>query len=97
MNRSNDVMLKALRSALRGSRLADDLQLPPEDWETVLKQAGEQEILPLVYEAVYPCQSFRSLARETRSKYQRGAQGAAIRQGHAPCRAVFPLFRRWQA
>lgn len=71
--------LAALRDGIRGIR-PDDPGLSGEDWASFLRLADEQEVLPLLYDAVYRCASFRTLEIERRRSYREKALQLAGRQ-----------------
>jgi hypothetical protein len=80
MTRPDAVMLEAVSAALRRAPIAADPNLGEADWAALLQLAAQQEILPLVYEAVYRCPSFKALEKNVREKHQKRALQAAIRQ-----------------
>ena len=80
MTRSNVVLLEAVQAALSKVPMADDPNLTEEDWEALLRLSAEQEVLPLVYEAVCRCPSFKVLESAIRQDYQNRALQIATRQ-----------------
>ncbi len=80
MTTVHKTLLRALYSGIH-SRPFDDPRHEPEDWVALLRCADDQGILPLIYETVYHCTSFKSLDRSVRNKYQSKALQAAMRQG----------------
>ena len=80
MTAVQEALLAAVRAAIRGDALADDPALSPEDWSALLRLAHEQELLPLVYEAVCRCRSLSALDRETRQTCCDRAVQLAARQ-----------------
>lgn len=59
MNRTNETFLAVLKAALAGEKADPGRQIPPEEWQTLFHMAGEHNVLPLFYEAVYEAPSFR--------------------------------------
>jgi len=80
MTRTDTALLNAIRVGLRGKPLADDPSLAADEWAALLRRSREQELLPLVYEAVYRCPSFRLLDRSVREEYRTQALQSATRQ-----------------
>ena len=80
MTRSDEVLLSTIRLGLHGAIIEDDPQLTAIDWDTLLKRAAEQEILPLVYEAIYRCPSFKAVDKTVRDEYRTRALQTATRQ-----------------
>ncbi len=80
MTGTDGTFFAALRAALRAQPLADDPQHDGSGWCVVLRRAEEQQLLPLVYEAVCRVHSFRTLAPDTCRHFQEKAVSAAVRQ-----------------
>ena len=80
MTRVHELLLAALRVGVRGKNLEPDPVLGASDWAELLRLAHEQELLPLVYDAVYRCPSFQTLDKGLRDKYRESALRAATRQ-----------------
>ncbi len=57
MNREQEYFLQALRGALRGERVGWAGEV---DWPALFRLAGQQNVLPLIYEAVCGCPAARS-------------------------------------
>ena len=49
----NEAFLNCISASLRGGSC--NLTLAPDDWRPLLQLAGEQKLLPMVYEAVRGC------------------------------------------
>ena len=79
MTRIQDYFLTALCRAVRGLP-ADDPTFSDREWDELLRLAREQELLPLVYNAVCQCSSFQNLDTGKRDAYQNTALTAATRQ-----------------
>lgn len=75
-----ETLLAALRCAAEGRALEPDPALSGQQWAELLCLAREQEILPLVYEAVYRCRSLSALDRDARLAYRDQAVQLAARQ-----------------
>lgn len=80
MNRSEEIFLSALSSAINGEELSLDPALTPDECQSLFYLAKEQEILPLLYEAVYRNPCFRTLDKDVASSFQESAITSIIRQ-----------------
>ena len=80
MNQSSHLILDILRAGLNGSPLPRDPGLDQDSWKALLQISEEQGILPLVYETVCRCQSFRTLEKDVRTSFQSRALHAVSRQ-----------------
>ncbi len=78
MTAVESALLWLIRAALHSE--AEEPTLSAEDWERLLRLAGEQELLPLVYDAAYRCASFRQLEAKTQKYFQERALRAVTRQ-----------------
>lgn len=78
MTSVESALLRLLRAALHGE--TEELTLSAEDGERLLRLAGEQKLLPLVYDAAYRCASFRQLEAKTQKYFQERALRAVTRQ-----------------
>lgn len=72
--------LAALSAAMRGRRCPDPLELSAPEWEAFFRLADEQQVLPMIFEAVYRCPSFESLDADRQEHYQAKALRVATRQ-----------------
>ena len=79
MTRIEQALLTVLRSVVHKGEVSD-LGLASEEWEKLLLLAQSQELLPLIYDNVYSCQSFRSLSAETSKGFREKALQLAMRQ-----------------
>ena len=80
MNEAFELLLGVLRAGLSGKPFSIDPAPEQHVWMKLLSLSTEQEILPLVYESVYRCPSFRTLEKEIRQQYRDKALYAATRQ-----------------
>lgn len=55
MNRSDKLLLEALKASLKNEKVTWDFEISVEDWELLLKKAEIHLVLPMIYEAVYSC------------------------------------------
>lgn len=53
-------MLEAFRCFVSGRSVTWEQELPAEDWAELFRLSQHHQILPMVYDAVYPCPAFRS-------------------------------------
>ena len=75
-----EIFLTALKHATHGTTMSLDLILSPSDWETQLMLAQEHKILPLIYDTVYRCRSFKTLNNELNRSFQERAVEQVVRQ-----------------
>ena len=61
----NEAFLNCISASLRGGSC--DLTLAPDDWRPLLQLAGEQKLLPMVYEAVRGTPAFSAAPEEVRT------------------------------
>ncbi len=71
--------LSILRSTVHGEK-AEDPDLSGEEWAALLKLADEQELLPLIFDAVFLCPSMSALPSEQKKEYREKTLRAAVRQ-----------------
>jgi len=79
MNRIAEAFLSILCSALAHVEIADP-DLSGDDWTALLRLADQHQLLPLVYDAAYRCDSFRRIPYEYRKEMRDRAVFAVIRQ-----------------
>ncbi len=80
MSPSDLLLLKIIRTGLMGRPLKYDPALGPESWVNLLRSAEGQELLPLVFHAVYRLPSFKELDKTVFEDYQSRSLRAATRQ-----------------
>lgn len=61
MDTIDQAFLQALRAALRGRAVSWEQPRSAEEWMRLLRLASVHNVLPLVFEAIYPCPAFASL------------------------------------
>ncbi len=49
------LLLESLSAAIGNKHVSWNKEIAPEDWAALLNLAADHKVLPLVYEAVYPC------------------------------------------
>ena len=70
----NQAFLRALRAALRGRTVSwtgagpDKGPDSPETWGRLLRMASVHNVLPMVYEAVWPCPAFSAVPESVRAR-----------------------------
>lgn len=57
----SDRCLEALRCFLEGKKAEWETGISKEEWMELFRMAAQHQVLPMVYETVYPCQAFQSL------------------------------------
>lgn len=80
MSRVETAFFDALCVGVRGGELPREYDLTADEWEDLLLLSSEQEVLPLVYDAVCSCSSFHRIDRERRKYLRDKALSVAIRQ-----------------
>lgn len=75
-----EIFLTALKHATHGTSMSPDPMLSPSDWESQLMFAQEHKILPLIYDTVCLCRSFKALDKEVNKNFQERAVEQVIRQ-----------------
>ena len=79
MNAVQAALLCTLRAVLHGEEVPDP-GLSGEDWQKLLRLAEEQEILPLICDAVFRCDSFRSFETGDKQRFRERTLELAYRQ-----------------
>ena len=64
MNRSDKLLLEALKASLKNEKVTWDFEISAEDWDILFKKAEIHLILPMIYEAVYTCSSAQPVFAE---------------------------------
>lgn len=82
----SEALLNCISAALDGRDCA--LTLAPDDWTALLRLAGEQKLLPLVYAAVRGTPGFAAAPEAVRA----AARPADMREAAAPDRAHGGVF-----
>ena len=80
MTCTENVLLATLRASTLGMPLDIDLMLSAIEWKDLLNLAREHGILPLTYDVVYHCKSFKLLDKSSRKNLQEISVKQAIRQ-----------------
>lgn len=57
----SDKMMEAVRCFLNGSTAEWEEEISCDEWSELFRLSGHHQILPMVFEAVYACPSFRSV------------------------------------
>lgn len=90
----NEAFLNCISASLRGGSC--DLTLAPDDWRPLLQLAGEQKLLPMVYEAVRGTPAFAAAPEEVRTAARlQTMQEAAAQAVHTE--AFLQLYRALRA
>lgn len=80
LNEIEIAFLNLLCGSLKGKDAEKSFDMQPECWKKLLGLADEQEVLPLIYDMVCHCPSFRALKHEQIIKYRKRALDTAIEQ-----------------
>lgn len=90
----NEAFLNCISASLRGGSC--NLTLAPDDWRPLLQLAGEQKLLPMVYEAVRGTPAFAAAPEEVRTAARlQTMQEAAAQAVHTE--AFLQLYRALRA
>lgn len=54
MNVTEKIFLTMLKAALLGEKAESDREMSPEEWDSLFRLARIHQVLPLIYDAVYP-------------------------------------------
>ena len=84
----NEAFLNCISASLRGGSC--NLTLAPDDWRPLLQLAGEQKLLPMVYEAVRGTPAFAAAPEEVRTAARLQTMQEAVAQALP---AVMPNIR----
>ena len=80
MDRLKQFFLEALRAALRGQAVDWERPLSDGEWRGLFQLAQIHNVLPLVYEAVYPCPAARGLDPALLRPFKEQAIQTAVQQ-----------------
>jgi len=64
MNARSERMLEAIRCFLNGKKAEWQDDISEAEWMEFFGLSQQHQVLPMVYEAVYPCQAFRTVSAE---------------------------------
>jgi len=78
MTETQQFLLTALRAALHGESAFQNGESP--DYRALFTLAGQQKLVPVIYEAVYACPSFSALPGELRKEIRSNAVQRMLRQ-----------------
>lgn len=70
MEKTDKLLLEALRSFLREEKVGWTLTISEEEWELLFQKAVKHQILPMIFDAVYACDSFQSLSPQKVEYYR---------------------------
>ncbi|MGN0274890.1 MAG: nucleotidyltransferase family protein [Chordicoccus sp.] len=70
MEKTDKLLLEALRSFLREEKVEWTLTISEEEWELLFQKAVKHQILPMIFDAVYVCDSFQSLSPQKVEYYR---------------------------
>lgn len=74
------LLLHCTRLGLLSTPAPGDWVFPPDEWCALLQGGDTQNLLPLVYETVYGCPSFKALDKTIRAQYRDKSLQLATRQ-----------------
>lgn len=61
MNKSDELLLEALRASLQNEKVNWDFEIALEEWNLLFKKANIHQILPMIYDAVYDCPAAKKM------------------------------------
>lgn len=79
MRKEQEALLHILSQAVRGKKPAEHA-LDSKEWQLLIKNADEHEILPIVYDSVCESGALKEVQKEERKKWQERALSVSIRQ-----------------
>ena len=81
LTRPEQMLLQAISAAVRGEQVAWTGEMPPGIWREFIRLSVEQNVLPMVYEAVYACPAAQeeTLLRSCRQAVIRAVTAQTIR------------------
>ena len=70
MEKTDKLLLEALRSFLREEKVEWTQTISEEEWETLFQKAIKHQILPMIFDTVYTCDAFHSLSPQKAEYYR---------------------------
>ncbi len=70
MEKTDKLLLEALRSFLREEKVEWTQTISEEEWELLFQKAVKHQILPMIFDTVYACDSFQSLSPQKTEYYR---------------------------
>ena len=64
MEKNYDLFLQALKASLRNRKVEWTHEMAVEDWDFLFRLANIHNVLPMIYEAVYSCESAKNMPAE---------------------------------
>lgn len=73
MEKNYDLFLQALKASLRNRKAEWTHEMTVEDWDFLFRLANIHNVVPMIYEAVYSCESAKSMPAEMTAFFSRKA------------------------
>lgn len=80
MTQVDELLLRCIRLGLRSTPAPSEWNYTSDEWCALLQASAAQNLLPLVYETIYGCPSYKTLEKTVRDQYRDKALQLATRQ-----------------